>query len=292
MTDMHESSSNQIGRDMAPVTHEDHPKEANKSSNIHANTHAESRRIHSRRDRILKKFPEYKNAPKFRGRRFLLLTSLGSGVVTLFLTAMMFYIDHSNPARTPMIILFLMIFTAFYSPGAGAIPFLYCAEIFPNEGRELGMSWSTFCNFLGAGLVALVIPFGLHWTDDTNQSLRNLLGLFSGLNAVAFLSVWFCVYATDHTTSLEDYSYVFGKGMWEHMEVQLMRLWKWNHVHAPIFWWPTMDNEDADGEPSESEARQNLETEDGALNGNAQQPEQRTEARDRSAGDDAIEHNR
>lgn len=73
---------------------------------------------------------------QLRGRRFLLLTSLGVGVITLALTSAMFHIPFGNPARLPMIIIFIMIFTAFYSPGAGAIPFLYSAEIWPNEGRE------------------------------------------------------------------------------------------------------------------------------------------------------------
>lgn len=99
------------------------------------------------------KFPEYKEAPKFRGRRFLLLMSFAAGVITLFLTAMMFYIkvDPKSPdsgPRSGLIIFFTMLFTAFYSPvsilhfrqsdernelirehqGAGAIPFLYSVK--------------------------------------------------------------------------------------------------------------------------------------------------------------------
>ena len=81
-------------------------------------------------------YQDYTEPTQLRGRRFLLLTSLGAGVITLALTSAMFHIPDGNPARLPMIILFIMIFTAFYSPGAGAIPFLYSAEIWPNEGRE------------------------------------------------------------------------------------------------------------------------------------------------------------
>lgn len=81
-------------------------------------------------------YQDYAEPTQLRGRRFLLLSSLGAGVVTLALTSAMFHIPDGNPARLPMIILFIMIFTAVYSPGAGAIPFLYSAEIWPNEGRE------------------------------------------------------------------------------------------------------------------------------------------------------------
>ena len=218
----------------------------------------------TRRNRILKLFPEYRKTPKFRGRRFLLLTSLGAGVVTLFLAAMMFYIDPSNPARSRLVIFFLLVWTAFYSPGAGAIPFLYCAEIFPNEGRELGMSWSTFWNFMGAGATAMIIPFGLFWTNkpdqtaehNRDQSLRNLLGLFSGLNAVAFILVWFCVYSTNHTTTLEEYSYVFGKRMRDHMKAQFWRLWKWDEVYEPMFKWFTSENDDAESEENQHGAHE------------------------------------
>lgn len=62
------------------------------------------------------KFPEYKEAPKFRGRRFLLLMSFATGVVTLLLTSMMFNISDGSTARLPMITFFIIVFTAFYSP--------------------------------------------------------------------------------------------------------------------------------------------------------------------------------
>ena len=78
---------------------------------------------------------EFKGAHQLRGRRFLLLTSLFGGMVTLLITALCFNIHLDSPARLPFIALFVMIFTLFYSVGAGAIPFLYCAEVFPNEGR-------------------------------------------------------------------------------------------------------------------------------------------------------------
>lgn len=180
---------------------------------------------------------------QLRGRRFLLLTSLAAGVITLLLTATMFSVRTENPRRS-LIIFFTIVFTAFYSPGAGAIPFLYCAEIFPNEGRELGMSWSTFCNFLGAGVLAFSVPFG------RDRGLGQLLGLFSGFNAIAFALVWFFVPGTNHTATLEDMSYVFGRRMRDHASTQAKRLWPGTTSRGgPNFQWRN-GGEDSSEQPS------------------------------------------
>ena len=203
------------------------------------------------------KFPEYKWAPRYRGRRFLLLMSFAAGIFTLLATCMIFkYLTPDSDARLPLIIIFNLIFTAFYSPGAGAIPFLYSAEIFPNEGREIGMSWATFWNFLGAGIVAFVAPLCTNWGDDGHAKL---LGIFSGLNLVAFLLVWFFVYTTNHATTLEDYSYVFGKKMTEHVRLQATRLFHWRSDLNQIFSWnlATNDDNDEDAEGEESDDSNN-----------------------------------
>ena len=151
----------------------------------------------------------YNSKQRFRGRRFLLLTSLAAGVITLLLTSTMFNLEQ-DIKRTRLIVFFTIVFTAFYSPGAGAIPFLYCAEIFPNEGRELGMSWSTFCNFIGAGLLAFAVPFGFI------RHPGKLIGVFSACNAVAFVMVFFFVPGTNHTATLEDMNYVFSRKLRSH----------------------------------------------------------------------------
>lgn len=71
------------------------------------------------------KFSEYEKAPRFRGRRFLLLMSFAAGVVTLLLTAMMFNIADDSPAqklrRSRLITLFVIVFTAFYSPVSSSL---------------------------------------------------------------------------------------------------------------------------------------------------------------------------
>ena len=162
---------------------------------------------------------------QWRGRRFLLLTSLFLCMVFLFITALCFQISVDSPARLPAISCFILAFTFSYSIGAGAIPWLYCAEIFPNEGRESGMSFCTFVNFMGAGILSTFVPFGINWGQDGGTyGHGKLLGLFSGLNGVAFILVWFLVPSTNQTTSLEDMNYVFGRRLKHHIKVQWKRL--------------------------------------------------------------------
>ena len=72
------------------------------------------------------------------GRRSLLLLSLGFGTLMLFILTFLLTLDESNPAKLPVVVTFIMLFTLAYSPGAGCVPFLYSAEVWPNEGR--GMS--------------------------------------------------------------------------------------------------------------------------------------------------------
>ena len=69
------------------------------------------------------------SSTQLRGRRFLLLVSLAGGMVTLLITSLCFNIHESSAARLPLIAFFIYFFTLFYSVGAGAIPFLYCAEV-------------------------------------------------------------------------------------------------------------------------------------------------------------------
>lgn len=180
---------------------------------------------------------ETEEKTQLRGRRFLLLTSLAGGAISLFITSLCFLIPRQNSARLPMIALFIMIFTIFYSIGAGAMAFLYCAEIFPNEGREIGMSWSTFWNFLGVGILLLFVPFGIDYSHG------KLLGIFAGLNVFALILVYFFVPSTNQTATLEDMSYIFGRPLRQHAFAQLQRLNPWSKVRGPRTEWRTGHNE-------------------------------------------------
>ena len=50
---------------------------------------------------------------------------------TLLAAAFCFYIPISNPGHLPAIAVFIYLFSAFYSPGEGPVPFTYSAEAFP-----------------------------------------------------------------------------------------------------------------------------------------------------------------
>ena len=53
-----------------------------------------------------------------------------------------FYIPTTSNSRVGLIAFFVFLFTAFYSPGEGPVPYTYSAEVFPITHRELGMSWA------------------------------------------------------------------------------------------------------------------------------------------------------
>ena len=95
------------------------------------------------------------------------------------------------------------------------------------------MSWSTFWNFSGAGLLTLFVPFGINWGHG------KLLGIFSGFNALAFILVWFLVPSTNQTATLEDMSYIFGRKLRQHAKAQAKRLLPGSQVRGPRTQWLT-----------------------------------------------------
>jgi hypothetical protein len=137
----------------------------------------------------------YPITSRLRRQRFLLLFSLSAAALILFIAAFCFDIHSSS--RAGIIIAFAYMFTVFHSPRAGCMPFLYSSEIWGSDSRlairpgensigfcrELGRSWAAFCNFMGAGLVALFTPLGLKW------GYGKFLGLFCGFSVIGFLLV-------------------------------------------------------------------------------------------------------
>jgi Sugar (and other) transporter len=60
----------------------------------------------------------------------------------LLILAILLHLNEYNPATAhPLVVIFILLFTLCYSPGAGCVPFIYSAEVWPNEGR--GMSCLT-----------------------------------------------------------------------------------------------------------------------------------------------------
>ena len=65
------------------------------------------------------------------GRRALLLVTFPNMAWTLLATAFCFKIPIENPAHLPVLAVFVYLYSAFYSPGEGPVPFTYSAEAFP-----------------------------------------------------------------------------------------------------------------------------------------------------------------
>jgi hypothetical protein len=77
-----------------------------------------------------------------RGRRRLLLISLASGTLMLGGLTGVLSLPNYNASKAPAVAALVILLAVCYSPGAGAVPFLYSAEVWPNEARDVGVSTS------------------------------------------------------------------------------------------------------------------------------------------------------
>ncbi|KAL4761393.1 major facilitator superfamily domain-containing protein [Aspergillus foveolatus] len=121
-----------------------------------------------------------------KGRRFTLLTSFFFMTITLLGASFCFNIDPEGGRVAAVVVTVILLYTASYSIGAGPVPFMLSAEIFPLAFREVGMSFSVMANFLGLGLLVLFVPrITRSWSPIENERVgqRNVLLLFTGLNA-------------------------------------------------------------------------------------------------------------
>jgi hypothetical protein len=92
------------------------------------------------------------------------------------------------------------------------------------------MSWACFWNFLLAGVLALVVQ-----PLTTALGHPRLLGIFAGLDAVAFVLVWLLVPGTAEVTTLEEMNYVFGVPTKRHIQYQIYTVlpWIWDCILHP-----------------------------------------------------------
>ncbi|KAL5360152.1 hypothetical protein BJX96DRAFT_184377 [Aspergillus floccosus] len=156
-----------------------------------------------------------------RGRRILLLISLGGMFFTLLAISGFFRITGSLSAREGLIATFsIVIFTVFYGIGAGPVPFTFSAEVFPLAFREVGMSFSVMVNFLGLSLLILFVPALTEaFSPSGSENLlghSNLLFFFTGLNALAFVLVFFLVPSDTEGVPLEVMNHIFNQKTSKH----------------------------------------------------------------------------
>ncbi|WWD01082.1 hypothetical protein V866_008020 [Kwoniella sp. B9012] len=137
------------------------------------------------------------------GRRNLLLCTFPCMAICLFWAGSMFFMDEGNGARVPVLALAIYLFTAFYSPGMGPVPFVYAAESYPLTHREIGMSWAVQQNNMWAAVLGLTFPSML-----AAMKPWGAFYFYAGTNILAWVLCFFFVPETAGRT-LEELDYVF-----------------------------------------------------------------------------------
>lgn len=154
------------------------------------------------------------------GRRKWLTTTLPIMAVMMACAALSFKITDQT-ARIATVALFLFLFAAAYSPGLGPIPFTIASEAFPLSHREAGAACAIAVNLGFAGLLSIFFPSINSGLGDAGS-----LGLFSGLNVVAFLLVFLLLEETKRR-SLEDLDYIFAVSKRRFMRFQVVEILPW-----------------------------------------------------------------
>ncbi|KAI0744237.1 hypothetical protein C8Q80DRAFT_1107713 [Daedaleopsis nitida] len=137
------------------------------------------------------------------GRRSLLLFTFPQMAWTLLAAGFCFYIPSDNKAHLGIIALFIYLFTAFYSPGEGPVPFTYSAECFPLSHREVGMGWAVATCLFWAAVLSISFPAILQAFGPVGA-----FGFYAGLNVCAFVMILLFVPETKQRT-LEELDYIF-----------------------------------------------------------------------------------
>jgi len=101
------------------------------------------------------------------GRKPLLLTGFILFGICMILTGIMLYVKTPAAFTIAIISLFVAIFA--YSMSIGPMMWIYCSEIFPLRGRDLGMAGATVSNWIfnmiiGATFLSLLASLGITTT--------------------------------------------------------------------------------------------------------------------------------
>ncbi|KAK0214353.1 hypothetical protein IW262DRAFT_1450103 [Armillaria fumosa] len=149
------------------------------------------------------------------GRRNLLLFTFPNMAWSLLATGFSFkFISKESSARVPLTALFIAIFTVFYSPGEGPVPYTYSAEVFPLTHREMGMSLAVATCLGCAAILAITFPRMLMVLTEVGT-----FGFYAGLNVLALIMIFFLVPETKQRT-LEELDYVFAVPIRKHAAYQ------------------------------------------------------------------------
>lgn len=155
------------------------------------------------------------------GRRNLLIFTFPQMAWTLLATGLCFIIPEDNRAHLGLIAFFVYLFTAFYSPGEGPVPFTYSAEVFPLSHREVGMSWAVATNFFWAATLSITFPRLLRAFHPVGAFC-----FYAGLNLTALVLI-FCFVPETKQRTLEELDYVFAVPTHTHARYQITKALPW-----------------------------------------------------------------
>ncbi|TLD19082.1 hypothetical protein PspLS_10007 [Pyricularia sp. CBS 133598] len=136
------------------------------------------------------------------GRRKWLIITLPLMALFMGAAAASFTIPDMD-FRIGVVVMWLFLFAAAYSPGLGPIPFTLASESFPLSHREIGCAFAIATNLTFAGILSI---FFLNIYSGLGDA--GCLALFSGLNLLALVLVFLLVEETKRR-SLEDLDLVF-----------------------------------------------------------------------------------
>jgi MFS family permease len=90
------------------------------------------------------------------GRRTILICSIGISVLALF--GLIYALPHESDTPHAMSFVCIIISIVCFAIGLGPIPFLYTAEVFPQNARSTAMALTTLVNWLAGLLVTTIFP--------------------------------------------------------------------------------------------------------------------------------------
>lgn len=116
------------------------------------------------------------------GRRSLMLIGSVGLITTLGLVAKVFYVQDFSGTG---IIVYLMLYIAFFAFSQGAVIWVFIAEIFPTEVRAKGQTLGSTTHWFMAALIAFSFPYLAEKAGGGNTFL-----FFTLMMVIQFLFVW------------------------------------------------------------------------------------------------------
>ncbi len=121
------------------------------------------------------------------GRRNLMLVTFPCMAICLVIAGCGFLIK-DNTGQLGLVTTGVYLFTCFYSPGMGPVPFSYSAEVYPVQIREVGMALATATTWIFNSVVALTFPLLIQAFTSLGAFMW-----YAGWNAILFcLVLLFC----------------------------------------------------------------------------------------------------